>query len=553
MLKPVLLFSFFFIAGFVCAQVLTEPSIVWQRCYGGSGTDHFRDAIVTSDGGVIAIAEFGSNDGFLSEQDSLYYPATLMKFDAEMNLEWVRNYGGTTEGCGFIKIFEKSNGNFIIAGVSSDTDGDFPINYGSIDIILIEVENDGDKIWAKNFGSPGTEDLDSFIPTLDGGYLLTASSNFSGNDIPYHYGESFTNDAIIFKTDSAGNLSWVKVLGGSNSESFLGDPVEIKRGMYILNLGSASDDYDLEVSPMSGVKRWVFEIDSVGNITKENFISAFLDIKNGDLATVYKNKRIEIIGIGNAASPTFPSPSGHLIEEGAIGFIDTGSLELVDLKKWGGSNYDAFKKYCIDENGNYYFLGISKSYDFDLPDNYDDGEDFDYWLMSTDSNFNLLWSRNFGGGDDCGDLGCSGFWGNIVYKNNILYAFIKNVVPETFPDSDINCGHPSGAVGFGFTDAWIVAFDLTTALNNTNPPNNYFSIYPVPANDILNVDVRFCTPENINVSVSNLGGQVVYAESMNNTFNYTEAVNVSSLPAGMYIVQLRSNEQITTKSFVIAR
>ena len=84
-----------------------QPEISFQTCVGTSGTDFFADAIITADGGFAAIPEFGGMDGIMENQDSLLYPATLMKFDGSLNIMWMKNYGGTTAGSGFVKLYEK--------------------------------------------------------------------------------------------------------------------------------------------------------------------------------------------------------------------------------------------------------------------------------------------------------------------------------------------------------------------------------------------------------------------------------------------------------------
>ncbi|MFN0275279.1 MAG: T9SS type A sorting domain-containing protein [Chitinophagales bacterium] len=532
------------------AQVPTGPSIAWQRCYGGGGTDSFVDAVITSDGGFAAIAEFGSTDGDMADQDSLLYPATLMKFDSDMNLLWWRNYGGTTYGCGFTDLLESDEGGFIVGGLSGDTDGDFGENYGSLDFILLETDVDGDILWSKHYGSPGLEDFGNFIQTQDGGFLITGTSTSSGNDIPFHYsGGMGTTDAIIFKTDSIGNLQWLKNLGGSEYDGFLGDPVEISRGQYILSIGSNSEDHDLAGCGISGPKRWIFQMDSMGNITKENFISPFEHLQNADGETTLNQFKVTPVSQGNAYSVLFPAEPGHMDEEGAIAFFDTALLELVDMKQWGGSGYDGFRKSCRDENGNYYFLGFSNSTDYDLPGNYNDGEAFDYWLLATDSNFVTLWSRNFGGSDPCGDLGCSGFVGDIIYKDNIIYVFTKNVVPEILPDFDIECGHASVYGSFGYTDAWLVAFDLSTAIQQNPIESQTFSIYPNPAYDEIIIEPSIKENKQIQIIITDINGKQIY--SADHFQNEQMKINTEKFQAGVYLITIKSDTSIYEQKIII--
>ncbi|MBC8045756.1 MAG: T9SS type A sorting domain-containing protein [Fimbriimonadaceae bacterium] len=97
-----------------------------------------------------------------------------------------------------------------------------------------------------------------------------------------------------------------------------------------------------------------------------------------------------------------------------------------------------------------------------------------------------------------------------------------------------------------------VVVDVCDAINNIDNLTS-FTVYPVPATDVLNMDVRFSTPENISISISNIQGQVVYTETLNSVSNYTGTVDVSALADGIYTVQISTNTQIATKSFVIAK
>lgn len=516
-----------------------QPEIAWQSCYGTSGTDYFSDVIVTSDGGFAAVAEFGGVDGIMEGQDSLLYPATLLKFDSDLNLSWIRNYGGTTAGSGFVQLCEVNANSYVLAGVTADIDGDFSDNHGSYDLFLMKVDLDGNKLFAKCYGSPGIEEFTSFIPVTDGGYLITGKSYSIGGDIPIHYGDGMTSDVIIIKTDSVGEIEWLKVLGGSNVDGPLGDPVEIKPGAYFISIGSASNDYDLEVSGIPGGKRWINILDAEGNSTGENFINAETDIRNSDGNTIYKNNHIEIAGSGYAESIYYPTSPEHAGYEGAMIIFDT-LMQVSYMKQWGGDKTDIFERTCNDAYGNYYFLGFSNSTDDDLPGNYNDGEAYDYWLTKTDNNFNLYWSKNFGGSDNCGDLDCGGFHGQIVVKDNMLYAFIKNVVPDVLPDFDIECG----ALGAGNTDAWLVAFDLNTDISSHEAIVNSYSLCPNPALNEVVIVPKVVSNKEIRISITNINGLQIYCS---NFFENDDIkINTLAFPKGIYIVNIIKENTIST-------
>ncbi|MBK8683032.1 MAG: T9SS type A sorting domain-containing protein [Bacteroidetes bacterium] len=171
-----------------------------------------------------------------------------------------------------------------------------------------------------------------------------------------------------------------------------------------------------------------------------------------------------------------------------------------------------------------------------MPDNYNNGEELDYWLFATDSNFNTLWSKNFGGSDPCGDLACGSFNGNILLKDNMLYAFIKNTIPDSFPDFDIECGYERN---FYFeTDAWLVAFDLNTvSIESSLHVYEDITIYPNPATNELYIDLTAITETQIPVRIIiyNLIGNKILEQEL--FAGEIQTIALNNFSAGIYLLQ----------------
>jgi hypothetical protein len=477
------LFIFLQFLLFCIIRVEGQPNIVWQKCLGGTDNDFFRDAIQTSDNGFITCLYTSSNDGDLAGLTSTM--GWVIKFDLEFNIQWEKHYSTPDFGNAPLKVRELNNGQFVFGGNGGIGCKNF---HGSTDLFLMKTNSLGDTLWNACFGSFGFEDFQNFLPTLDGGYLITGVSSSTGGDIPFHYGASSNYDAVILKTDSIGNLLWLKNLGGSADDSPLGNILEIERGYYVVHIGSFSDNYDLAGSGISGDKRWIIKLDSIGNIVHENIISGTSDFNSFTGEIIYNQDKILAVGASNSGTNIFPDVSGigGLYDGGLAVFDD--ELNFVDLQVFGGTASDMIKRIEVDDLNNYYLLGYSYSDDFDLPDNYDNRAESDYWIMKTDENFNKIWSRNFGGIGDCGELGCSGFEGNLILKGNMLYAFLKNTVPDVLPSYDIQCGHISTFDEYD-GDAWIVAFDLSTGIQNYFD-KNAISIYPNPIFEEFTIEIN---------------------------------------------------------------
>ena len=74
-----------------------------------------------------------------------------------------------------------------------------------------------------------------------------------------------------------------------------------------------------------------------------------------------------------------------------------------------------------------------------------------------------------------------------------------------------------------------------------------FNIYPNPSNELVTIQVDELIM-NMEISVINALGQTVYTEMATNNLT---TINTSLFSEGLYLVQLKSNDQITTEKLVI--
>lgn len=185
-----------------------DNKFMWQKVWGGSDDDSFKDVISTKDGGYIVIGSYDSDD--ISDfGKSLWTDAVIVKYDKEGNLLWENNFSGNGHDI-FNKVIEVSDG-YIVVGYSSSSNLSFDLNnYGS-DGIIAKYDFDGDLLWVKNWGY-GTDDELFSIKEVSDGYIIVGNT----------YGENYGNgkDAIIIKLGKNGNLLWENKWGGSSFDTF---------------------------------------------------------------------------------------------------------------------------------------------------------------------------------------------------------------------------------------------------------------------------------------------------------------------------------------------
>src|SRR5437764_606365 len=88
-----------------------EPSIEWQKCFGGSSYDQAFSILETSDGGFIVAGGSLSNDGDVSGNHGGgdYW---IVKLDSAGSIEWQKSLGGSEDEVAY-SIQEASDGGFI--------------------------------------------------------------------------------------------------------------------------------------------------------------------------------------------------------------------------------------------------------------------------------------------------------------------------------------------------------------------------------------------------------------------------------------------------------
>lgn len=527
-----------------------QPEIAWQRCYGSSGWDAFADVEMTSDGGYITSVEYGSTDFDATGVSGLERPATLMKFDSAFNLLWYSSFGGYTNASNFFELAVLEDKGFIAFGNTYASDSDFADNHGPnySDLMLVRTDSLGQKLWSKCYGSPGDDFPASFMVTKDKGYLLLGYSNSEGGDVPDHYGTGFSHDIIIIKTDSLGNILWSQNMGTSGDDGVLSNPLEIDRGYYILNLSCIGDDYDMAGVSGDIKKRWLVNMDSLGNIIDENII-----VSENDLHLITGTTMLAVGDLiyhctsSNSATTLFEDVEGIGGEfDGALAVFNK-DLDFIDLKVFGGTEADFIDKLIRDEFGNIFLLGLSKSSDGDLPGNYNLGDYYDYWLMKLNDDLELQWSRNFGGSGNAESSG-SHIVGDIIIKNNQLLYFGISQALQEMPNYDIECGHYN-VLTQPSMDAWLVAFDLSTGIPEQIQPASAFELYPNPTLGSLIIASHHQQVQELTILLYDIAGKKVYSNLFTSSSEY--ALDLQSLPKGIYGVSIVENDAVVFQTKLI--
>jgi hypothetical protein len=184
-------------------------NILFIKTYGDSISEYYFGnpgcMIQVNDTSFIAV---GSKNTYLSNW--VLQEGLLIKFNKFFDTLFSKKYGEKVPPFDTAYQFQQiklSGNNFIIAG------GKMP--YGlATKAILVKTDGSGNVIFEKSwYGSYDYYEGSSVICTTDGGYAL---GGFVWNPLPP---PNYSGDPVIFKTDSLGNLLWMKNLGGPYSDN----------------------------------------------------------------------------------------------------------------------------------------------------------------------------------------------------------------------------------------------------------------------------------------------------------------------------------------------
>lgn len=208
---------------------------------------------------------------------------------------------------------------------------------------------------------------------------------------------------------------------------------------------------------------------------------------------------IIILSCSDDESPVVPPESTDTeTEEDTTTDTETEnvSITLDFARVYGGSEDDTFHDVTATSDGGFIALGYSQSIDGDITDNANQVNM--YWLVKTDSEGNIQWSKTYGGTDD--DRG-----EEVIQTSDGGYAMVGY---SRSSDGDVSNNE-------GFQDHWVVKLDAQGEIQ-------WEKSYGFPGSDqafsiIQTSDGGYFTSGFLDVTASNGDGNDFAASENNNT------------------------------------
>jgi len=275
---------------------------IWSVAFGCDGITQIRDAIVTSDGGIITVSRINTG-GFTVQTHYGGNNIYVCKFREDGIMEWQLTIGNTglTNALRIRKAREEPVESYYIIGSSDYMEGTITCekdhDRDAQDVHIWEVDAHGQLIWQNCYGgSAGASggDLGYDIVALKEGFTFVAKTKSKDMDIS----RNPWDEAIwLVRCDREGNILWDRCYGGSNEQW----PLFLDRtadGNYVIIGQSNSLDGDVMGNHKGSMDIWAFITDSLGNILWSHCYGSNRDDYTYFLSTLTKVKDYEyIIGV----------------------------------------------------------------------------------------------------------------------------------------------------------------------------------------------------------------------------------------------------------------
>ncbi|MFX1487572.1 MAG: hypothetical protein ACFFBI_00370 [Promethearchaeota archaeon] len=220
----------------ILVKYSSSGSLEWNKTWGGIDNDIGNALCLDSRNNIYITGvtrSLGDNNGDLA----------LIKYNESGELEWNRTWGGDQLEVGYDLTTDKSENIYVIGYTES---------YGLLgDIILLKFNSSGVLLWNKTWGG-GDTDL---------GYAISVDSDenvyFTGYTSSF---EAETSDLLLVKSNKEGNIQWNITWGDTFPDEGRDLAIDSSNNIFVVgttqNYGAGSNDFVLLKFNSSGNLIW---------------------------------------------------------------------------------------------------------------------------------------------------------------------------------------------------------------------------------------------------------------------------------------------------------
>ena len=530
-----------------CSTVMfSQIRIDWQQCY-GSMKDDEAVSLMAKDGGyyVVGRVEKGGGNGMVECSFVGDRRTWLIGIDDEGGL--------LNQTC---MEFDPSNvfgvmgeeSTFYLVGDVREEENEV-MRAG-----VVKMTTEGEILWQRSYGSTDQ----SFwygpraTPTADGGLVFSLVICFSGGDISQYYGFW---DTWVVKLDSEGNIEWETTIGTEGEERGR-KATPCQDGTYCVpgygrNMRGNGSVPNCNVSHdyVDGLVVW---LSAEGDITdsrcyggsRHDSFSTAVELEDGWLFGGITDSED-----GDLAGSGFHyglSPNGYLTDDIWLMRTDAEG-NILWSRCYGGTQFESVSRIFQNEDGGFTVFGTTQSYDGDVQ-----------------SGLNLVYAYNFPYGQKIwvfrtdadgnllweraiGNKGGTQYLGDVLQESDTEYIMAATSPAGNNPlyMGDYNCSNYSLCHGDSY---WVL--HITDVFDYDNVEERQMSnvrVYPNPAKGLFTVSANGMK----RMKLYDMHGQLLVDVPPHNGTDVI--VDSSCLGSGIYLVQIVTDNGVVQKRVVVEK
>ncbi|MGZ3751180.1 MAG: T9SS type A sorting domain-containing protein [Bacteroidia bacterium] len=511
--------TLFLIMLFGTEVIYSQPTIQWQKSYGGTVGDLAQSVQQTFDGGYIVAGITTSTNGDVSGNfgnDDFW----VVKLSNTGAIQWQKCLGGTNADDGY-SVQQTSDSGYVVAGVATSTNGNVTGNQGSDDFWIVKLSSSGNIQWQKTAGGTGADDALFVQQTSDGGYIITGDTQSNNGDVSGNHG---SDDVWVVKLSSGGAIQWTKCFGGTSLDS--GSSIQqTSDGGYILVGSTMSNNGDVSGNH-GNYDAWLVKLNNAGTLQWQKCLGGTAeDIGYSVQQTVDTGYVITGFTMSNNGDV-----SGNHSAQPDYWVVKLSNSGIIQWQKCLGGTGDD-KAYSIRQTADsgYVVTGYTKSIDGDVSGNHAVGFE-DYWVVKLSGSGTIQWQKCLGGTNDD--------WARSIKQTAdggyVIAGWSKS------NDGDVTGNH-------GNNDFWVVKLSPSVTGIKEPESNVNWQIFPNPSSGIFSVNSDMSTGNTILKIVNSVGQLILRTEIYT---NHT-SIDISQFTPGLYFAIITTGHQNWTKKIII--
>lgn len=553
MKKLLLVFVTFLISNLCVAQ----PTMAeWVSTFGGNGTEFPFDLHLDEEdnsyltGYFTGSVNFGSGAGAVMLSSKGEIDAFVAKYDADGELQWAVQLGGTGEDQGN-GVTTDADGNVYVTGyfeMTVDFDpGEGVANMnsaGNKDIFIVKLSATGEWIWSKRIGDTSTDEAQDIALDENGGVYLTGrftrDVDFDpGSGTAVLDGWGSVPDMFILKLDQDGAYEWAKKIGVGEPDR--GETLAIAPDGTVVIAGIFSGNVDFD--PGAGTTQifgagladvFVTKFTAAGDFVwastfRGEGFETCQDIAIDNDGNIYAGGWFrETVDFNNGGAPLVLTSEGA--EDSFLAKFNPAG-DVLWVKQIGGENLEWTYNIAVDVLGDVYATGFF----YDTVD-FDPGpgvsnltsasiEDIFLYKLSTDGDFR--WAKRMGG-----PMSQSGYGLEIGASGDIFTTGTFRNTSDLDPEETVwNFTAVDGA------DGYLLKVDQTVISSVREAEQLELQLFPNPS--VGNLTIAFEKPlHDAILRIRSVSGAIILDNIQ--LLGHQIELDISSQPAGLYLVEIQS-------------